>query len=178
MLFLSLFFALLIVFSNTAAARLSVSSHEEGPALKRVQRVSQEHHGAGQSAKGRRSSKAAGHQGQATSSAYSKENFTIQVDLAADDVAENEAGGAEGSVVGGDNGLSHPQYSTASGLGAQPISSNALQMAKAKHELKRKLQADNQKKFRLLDIAKEKDQKDPREEIINELMKASQDIEK
>ncbi len=181
MLFFNIFFALLIVFSNTAMARVAVSSpHEEGPALKRVNRAAApEHHGAGQSVKRKRSSKSAGNQGKATSSAYSQKDFTIQIDIAADDSAENVTGNAEEGSTSAESGpTGHPKYSTAAGFGAKPISAAALNVAKAKHELKRKLQAENKKKFQLQDVSGEKGQKDPREEIINELMKASQDIEK
>ena len=177
MLIFHLFFTLLIL---TSTAAWTISSPEDGNAPKRTKRLAQENNRLEKSNKGHRAQGARGPQGQgqATSSAYADMDSTIHIDLARDNKEGLGSGSPEHGSSKDEKGPGQSKYSIASGLSVKPISPPALNIAKAKHELKKKLQADNKKKFRLQDVSGEKGPKDPREEIINELMKASEDIEK
>ncbi len=179
MLIFNTFFALLLASTTTLQASVASPSLEDSGTTKSVKRVGQDQQRGESSGKGRRSKGASGNQGQASSSAYFRNDFTIQVDVAADSRTET----SNGQNNGGDASASHKdpvqhKFSTASGFSARPISASALSVAKAKHDLKKKLQAENKKKLQLHEVASETGPKDPREEIITELMKASQDIEK
>lgn len=195
MTFFVAFFALVLsqvlFIGNNAMARLASPSHEEGPALKskyrtspNVTKVSSEGdrrntgRGSGQT---RGTGRGGKNQGQATSTAYDKADFTISIDVGVgeheDTMAENAASG--GPAGGEDKMPGQSTYSTAASLtGASAISATALSRAKAADALKKKLQAENKKKLQLQDVSGEKSNNDPRQDIINKLVEASQDIEK
>ncbi|MDP4840856.1 MAG: hypothetical protein NWR43_04695 [Alphaproteobacteria bacterium] len=123
-------------------------------------------------------------QGQAVSTAYDKAEFAISVDT---DMGDQDEGMTDNSFMVGEDGASNETdkmtgqstYSTSASLtGARPISTSALNRAKAADALKKKLQAENKKKLQLQDVSGENVQGDPRQDIINKLVEASQDIEK
>ncbi|HBN22490.1 MAG TPA: hypothetical protein DD412_04565 [Holosporales bacterium] len=196
----SVVFSTLILFlASNAEARLVSHSNDDTPPLKlrnrtstspNVAKVSSEkdrsHAGRGHVRQGR--AKSAGrkgyNQGQAVSTAYDKADFTISIDI---DGGDQEEDMAENSFTGGDDGVSNGNdkmtsqstYSTPASLtGAKPISTSALNRAKAADALKKKLKAENKKKLQLQDVSGESSKGDPRQEIINKLVEASQDIEK
>ncbi len=190
MTFFLVFFTLFFLLENNVMARLATQTHEDGPAPKRQNRSSpnvtkvsseKESRQTGRGGQVRSVGRAGKNQGQATSTAYDKGDFTISVDIGRgeqeDNISENTVSG--GPESGNDKMLGQSTYSTAASLtGANAISSSALNRAKAADALKKKLQAENKKKFKLQDVSGEKAANDPRQEIINKLVEASQDIEK
>lgn len=187
MIFFVTFFALFLLSGNNAMARLVSQSNEENPSIKPHSSTSpspnlpsisseKERKQTGQRGHIRNVGKHRQNQGQATSTAYDKSDFTISIDVGLPGQEETmaEKGGAGENKTPGQS-----TYSTAASLtGAQPISSSALNRAKASDALKKKLQAENKKKFQLQDVSGEKSNHDPRQDIINKLVEASQDIEK
>lgn len=195
----AVFFTLFFLLENNAMARLISRSNDDAPPLKQRNRTTtspsmakassekeRTHAGKGAVRHGKsRSSGQKGHnQGQAVSTAYDKSDFTISVDVDGldqeEDLADNSFSvGADGSSDGTDKMTGQSTYSTSASLmGARPISTSALNRAKAADALKKKLQAENKKKFQLQDVSGESSKGDPRQEIINKLVEASQDIEK
>lgn len=200
MKFFVVFFMVFLLLENNALARLISRSNEDAPSLKQKKRtstspdmskVSSEKDranagGRATSQQGKaRSSRRKGHnQGQAVSTAYDKADFTISVDIDGaaqeSDMAENAfSAKGDGGSDGTDKMTSQSTYSTSVSLtGAKAISASALNRAKAADALKKKLQAENKKKFQLQDVSGESSKGDPRQDIINKLVEASQDIEK
>jgi len=198
MKFITVFFALLICLQGNVMAGLVSRSADDAQTSNLRKRTStspsmakssdndrsQAGRGASRQGQVKSHSRKGSNQGQAVSTAYDKADFTISVDIDApeqeDNMAENSFSDAGGGTSDGDDKMiSQSTYSTAQSLtGAKAISASALNRAKAADALKKKLQADNKKKFQLRDVSGEKSKGDPRQEIINKLVEASQDIEK
>ena len=198
MKFFLAFFAIFLLLGNNAMARLMSRANEDGTALdsqssprrakKGSEKVSekesaQSRQHIGQHGQTRPMGRSGQNQGQATSTAYDKADFVIaidtDIDLDADDMSENTASGIlEGTAGGDDKAPGQSTYSTPVSLSANAISSTALNRAKAVDALKKKLQAENKKKFQLHDVSGEASKNDPHQDIINKLVEASQDIEK
>ena len=193
------FFTFLFLMGNLAMAGLVSRSNDDAPPLKQrnststspnMSKISSDKYqsnagrGTTQHVKARSFGRKGHNQGQAVSTAYDKSDFTISVDIDGVDQEEDRAEnsfsvGGEGASDGTDKMTSQSTYSTAASLtGAKAISASALNRAKAADALKKKLQAENKKKFQLKDVSGEGSKSDPRQEIINKLVEASQDIEK
>ncbi|NCP62321.1 MAG: hypothetical protein GW748_03310 [Alphaproteobacteria bacterium] len=199
MKFLVVFFTFFFLSENNALAGLVNRGNEDAPSLKLRNRTTtspnmtkvssekdQSHAARGTVQQGqvRSNGRQGQNQGQAVSTAYDKAEFAISVDT---DMGDQDEGMTDNSFMVGEDGASNETdkmtgqstYSTSASLtGARPISTSALNRAKAADALKKKLQAENKKKLQLQDVSGENVQGDPRQDIINKLVEASQDIEK
>lgn len=190
-MFLRLFLAALFLLPLTVFAGFVPQTDETGMPLKRAGSAGTVHSVSTSSTTDKDTAKTGGARagaprkksGKSSKMAQGPMDAALAIDITnitAEETTDRTAG-IDGDIPLNTNGFmidqrlpSHVKYTTTGSLSnANSISAATLGRVKAAEALKKKLQADNKKPFKLQDVAN-KQGREPREDILSNLMEASQ----